>query len=292
MTTIQQLNTSNWQENFSIESQQHAIENLESGKILFFPNLNFVLNPNESRFLDPDFTDPKNKNISFNAKTNTVRGAVAQENEITEIKILLKRYFDHTNNFIAALFPNYMTALEPARTSFRPVEVEGRISSYRKDDARLHIDAFPSTPNQGRRLLRVFCNINPHNKPRVWRVGDEFENVAKYFLPKINKPWPGSHYLLKRFNLTKTKRSDYDHYMLRMHNLMKADLDYQKNAAQIQFDFPAQSCWIVMTDHVSHAAMSGQHLLEQTYYLPVDAMQNPQYSPLKVLERLLNKPLV
>ena len=33
--------------------------------------------------------------------------------------------------------------------------------SWRKDDSRLHVDAFPSRPNRGERILRVFCNVNP-----------------------------------------------------------------------------------------------------------------------------------
>lgn len=51
-----------------------------------------------------------------------------------------------------------------------------------------------------------------------------------------------------------------------------------------RIDFPAHSTWLVFTDHVSHAALSGQFLLEQTFYLPVDAMVAPEKSPLKQWE--------
>jgi len=46
------------------------------------------------------------------------------------------------------------------------------------------------------------------------------------------------------------------------------------------------------TDSVSHAAMSGQLVFEQTFYLPVRAMKNPERSPLRVLERLARRTLV
>jgi hypothetical protein len=41
-----------------------------------------------------------------------------------------------------------------------------------------------------------------------------------------------------------------------------------------------------------HAALGGQHLLEQTFHLPVAAMRHPERSPLRILERLYQRPLV
>ncbi len=74
--------------------------------------------------------------------------------------------------------------------------------------------------------------------------------------------------------------------MLHLHDKMKADLRYQVEVPQQEIHFPPGSSWITQTDQVSHAAMSGQYLLEQTFYLPVDAMKNPEHSPLRVLEKL------
>ena len=87
--------------------------------------------------------------------------------------------------------PRYASRLTRGRTSFRPVEIAGRASSWRKDDTRLHVDAFPATPVHGRRILRVFANVNPYGKPRSWRVGDGFGAVADYFAPKLRLPLPG-----------------------------------------------------------------------------------------------------
>ena len=187
---------------------------------------------------------------------------------------------------------NSAAAIQLGRTSFRPVEISGRPSSYRKDDTRLHVDAFPATPNQGRRILRVFTNINPEAQARHWRVGEPFSEVVARFLPSVSQQWPGSAALLKWLRLTKSKRSAYDHLMLQIHDKMKADLSYQKTASQQNIHFSPGSSWIVQTDHVSHAAMAGQHVLEQTFYLPVAAMVNPALSPLRVLEKSLGKVLV
>jgi hypothetical protein len=48
----------------------------------------------------------------------------------------------------------------------------------------LHVDAFPSRPIRGERILRVFTNIHPDStQARVWRVGEPFEDIARRYLP-------------------------------------------------------------------------------------------------------------
>lgn len=79
--------------------------------------------------------------------------------------------------------------------------------------------------------------------------------------------------------------------MLQLHDGMKADLDYQSSSLQRAFEFPAGSTWMVFTDLVSHAAMSGQYALEQTYHLPINAMLDPSRAPLRILERLMGRSL-
>jgi hypothetical protein len=49
---------------------------------------------------------------------------------------------------------------------------------------------------------------------------------------------------------------------------------------------PAGSTWLAFTDQVSHAATAGQHQLEQTFLVPVEAMLEPDRAPLRILERL------
>jgi hypothetical protein len=46
-------------------------------------------------------------------------------------------------------------------------------------------------------------------------------------------------------------RSEYDHRMLQLHDLAKADLDYQKSVPQQEFQFPPGSTWIVFSDQRS-----------------------------------------
>lgn len=290
---LQTFDHQKWDDSFSDAAQQSATTQLEQGQILFFPQLTFSLTPEEQQFLTPQYADPRSKNISYHAISNKLWGVQQlTDRQHLQLKQMLDRFSRYALNLVRNALPHYDKNLLIGRTSYRPLQVSNRKSSYRKDDKRLHVDAFPSAPNQGKRILRVFSNINPQGEDRVWRVGEPFEQVAKKFLPQIPKPVPGAAHALRFLRVTKSYRTAYDHYMLHMHNQMKADEAYQQNAAQQEIRFPTGSSWIVQTDDVSHAAMQGQYLLEQTFYLPVDAMHDPNKSPLRILERLLDKKLV
>jgi hypothetical protein len=290
---LQTFLTNDWNAKFSHSIQQNAAASLEKGHILHFPDLSFRLLPEEVYFLSPNHVDPHAKNISYQPECNKLWGVkYLNDEQRLQLKEMLDRFAGHALRMVQALFPFYAKHLMIARTSFRPVQISNRKTSYRKDDKRLHVDAFPSAPNQGKRILRVFCNINPHQEDRVWRVGEDFEQVAKRFLPKIHKPFPGCASMLRLLRITKSYRTLYDHYMLHIHDTMKADERYQKEVAQSEIRFPTGSSWIVQTDHVSHAAMQGQYVLEQTFYLPITAMQNEQLSPLRILEKILHQRLV
>jgi hypothetical protein len=79
---------------------------------------------------------------------------------------------------------------------------------------------------------------------------------------------------------------------LNIHNIMKGDQHYQKNVSQQKIEFPPNSTWLVYTDQVSHAALEGQYVFEQTFHLPVQGLKNENTSPLRVLETFLNQSLV
>jgi hypothetical protein len=122
-------------------------------------------------------------------------------------------------------------------------------------------------------------------------LSEPFEDVARRFLPLLRGPIWGADRVLDLLGITKRRRTAYDHYMLQLHDRMKADSAYQSQVAQRTYDFQAGSTWIVFSDVVSHAAMSGQYALEQTYHLPVSAMADPSRAPLCILEKLLARKL-
>lgn len=270
------------------------IEALEAGKVLYLPRLGFEIPPHEARFLDPALLSPKVRNISLDIApdgSSSLKGVLGDAQVQQSVAAMVARFRNLARTLINGLLPQYTDSLRMAPTSFRPAQVEARVQSWRADDRRLHIDAFVSRPNHGERILRVFTNVNPHGVPRVWRVGEPFEDVARRFLPNARPYSSWQARLLKTLHVTKALRSEYDHLMLQLHDGMKADLAYQRDAPQQTVPFAAGSVWVCFSDQTSHAVMSGQHMLEQTLHLPVGRMYNPSASPLAVLAHLTGRPL-
>ncbi|MGA2017649.1 MAG: Kdo hydroxylase family protein [Opitutaceae bacterium] len=270
--------------------QQEITDALESGVVVSLPNLDFPLSAEESALLDPRILSTS-KNVSYAPATGKVAGTSCIDKEKKRLQEVMGRFARTARDLVGVLVPIYKEKLEVMRTSLRPVEVAGRAISWRQDDTRLHVDAFPSQPTGGDRILRIFCNVNPSGKPRVWRLGEPFEDVARRFVPKIPQPFPGSALLKYALRLTKTMGTEYDHIMLRLHDAMKSDEAYQRSMETEPVEFKPGTTWICFSDSVSHAALSGQHQLEQTIFVPVDAMWDTKKSPLKILERLKNRDL-
>lgn len=275
-------------------SDETAVSALERGDVLFFPGLSFSVTKEEFESFSPAVVRSA-KQVSYDPSTGRIGGAVPDGEARRVLAGLLARFSRQAAAFVNGLCPRYRLCREgilAGRASFRPVEVAGRKTSWRKDDTRLHIDSFPATPVQGRRILRLFTNVNPARRSRVWRIGEDFEAVAGRFAPQLTPPWPGSARVLEWLRLTKTRRSAYDAIMLQLHDRMKADVEYQARCVQTTVEFPSGSTWVAYTDQVSHAAMAGQYQLEQTFLVPVAAMLDEPRSPLRVLERLKGRTLV
>jgi hypothetical protein len=285
------LRHAGWALPVTARAANDAANTLECGGVLFLPDLLFKIDPDESPLLSPAILSSA-KNASFDPASGSVGGTTLGDADLERLRRLMARFSGRAAALVDNLLPAYRGHVQRARTSFRPAEIAGRATTWRKDDTRLHIDSFPATPVQGRRILRVFTNVNPVGRPRSWRVGGDFEAVAKRFGASLSTPWPGGGVALRVLHVTKTRRSAYDALMLQLHDRMKEDPDFQERSPQMPFDFPAGTTWMAFTDQVSHAAMAGQYQLEQTFLLPVGAMIAESRSPLRILERLKGRRLV
>ena len=279
-----------WSDAPDADAASAATAALERGNILFLPNLPFVVERDDRSIFSPDILS-SSKNTSFDPASGRVGGTTLTGDQFTRLGRLMARFSDSARSLVAGLFPQYQPRITRARASFRPAEIAGRRTSWRKDDTRLHVDSFPASPVQGRRILRVFSNVNPAGRPRSWRVGEDFPRVADRFAAALSLPWPGTAAVLQLLRVTKTRRTAYDAVMLQLHDRMKDDRKFQSTCEQEAIDFPSGSTWIAFTDHVSHAAMAGQYQFEQTFLVPVDAMIDESLSPLRILEKLKGCPL-
>jgi len=267
---------------------------LEAGKVLYFPNFaqhGFTPQKEELALFREDIRDPKTRNISLSA-SGELKGVVGDEDTKALMAGMIGRFRAQAEGLLGNLVPRYGEHLRRGATSFRPSVVQNRVQSWRADDRRMHVDAFPSRPNYGERLLRVFTNVNQDGEPRVWRVGEPFEDVARRFLPKAKPYSAWQAKVLNALHVTKSLRSEYDHLMLQLHDGMKSDLDYQKNAPQVTFGFPPGCAWVCFSDQTSHAVMAGQYMMEHTLQLSPMHQYDKDASPLAILTRMKGHALV
>ncbi len=200
-----------------------------------------------------------------------------------EMGAMVARFTAWARGLVSGLLPSYAPALQLGPATFR-VCPRTRVQG-------LHVDSFFFLPTEGRRILRLFSNVNPTGMPRQWQLGREaFEPFARRFLPRVRTAVPGSGWVLQRFGVTKGRRTAYDHAMRALRSLAKGDPQYRRSGDMVEF--PSGSTWLVYTDSVVHGAAAGHYALEQTFLLPVEAMADPAKSPLRILERLSGHRLV
>ncbi len=288
---VENLPIEQWRGPFPAEWTERAVAALEAGKVVLAPRLPFAVEAGEATLLNQSLAGKARKNISFDPGSHKLSNAELDESGAAALAAMMERFSDQAFALLRDLLPPYAAHLERGRASFRPNEIVGRAYSPRHDDKRLHVDAFPSRPVKGRRILRVFANIAADGAARRWRVGEPFPSFAQKFMPRLKPPIPGSLWLLKQLKVTKDQRSLYDHYMLGLHDRGKLDDEYQAQAPKTDLYFKPGTTRLCFTDQVLHAALAGHSALEQTFYLPVEAMANPSASPLRVLEKIAQRAL-
>jgi hypothetical protein len=274
---------------------RHYCSELEKGAILFFQQPPIDLSPDDLRFLVSlaPADSRLHKNISYRPEQDILRGFDDRAHEGRVHKVI-RDYAAQVREFVSRFLAPYSGKLQMDYTSFRPLEEEGRDLPLHKRNDLLHIDAFPSRPTRGGRILRVFTNVNPA-KDRVWVVGERFPELAGKFanpagLEKFASASSGLRSVkrgLARLGLPIPDRAAYDEFMLHFHDWLKENDEFQSaKEGKEQIQFPPMATWLVFTDGVPHAALSGQFAMEQTFIIPVEALVAPEVAPLRVLERL------
>ena len=285
----------------SAERTRWCCGQLEAGHVLWFPELPYDFPEPDRRFLlEQRQKDGRaHKNISYRPRQDVLRGSVEERKEDTErLHAIMKRYSSEVTRFLGRVLEPYSERWALDFASFRPEEERGRNLPVHKRNDLLHMDAFPTRPTRGNRILRCFTNINPV-EPRVWLTTDGFESLAQKFAREAgldeyarrNGRFSWATAFGRLFGLKSANRSAYDHFMLGFHDFLKENTAFQEQCRKIEMRFPPQATWMCFTDSVPHAVMSGRFALEQTFILPVDAMLAPEKSPIRILERLAGRPL-
>ncbi len=280
---------------------------LEAGEILYFPQSPIPLRPEDLSFLlgQQQTGSTLHKNIAYKPNLDTVSGLDAGKTgaaELQQLTAIMRQYSQAVSSFLTGFLSPYQGRWQLDYASFRPQEEEGRDLPLRRRNDLLHTDAFPTRPTRGARILRFFNNIHPA-RTRDWVVSDPFGVLAARYAPQqISLPAsgnPAGRALRSLANVAglgyaipSLKRSPYDDFMMRFHNFLKENAQFQADCRKEYLQFPSGSSWMVYTDMVPHAVLSGQYALEQTFLVDHAAMVSPESSPLSVLEAMTHTALV
>lgn len=264
---------------------------LEAGKILYFPVSPFPLSAGDTEVLLRQRLSQAgwHKNIAYRPLEDRVTGFDARHADAQNLHQALRTFSRQTLRYVAALLPGYAACWRLDYASFRPLEEKGRQLRLHARNDLIHVDSFPKRPTHGDRILRIFLNINP-SAERHWITGDPFDVLAAEMGDEFSRlflksPRPSLWRRAARLVALSRRGSAYDEAMRCVHQRMKENAEFQATCRKHHSHFPPGSSWLVFTDAVPHAVVSGQYALEQTVIVPRSAMRLPGKCPAAVLER-------
>jgi hypothetical protein len=289
-------------------------ERLERGEVIHFPVCPFPLpQGDEHQFLlEQRLASRAHKNISYDPVTNKTAGFHYQSPAQAErLRQVLASFAQSATDWLARTLPRYARSWRHDRVSFRPEEEATRKLRLKARNDLVHVDAFPSRPTQGLRILRLFANVNP-TEPRVWATSDPFAKLLARYGSEVGLPLPssagrGAHGVwlglrrvlrsalgapLELFSSGRRRRTLYDAFMLRFHDFLKANDDFQERGPKRFWEFQPGAAWLAFTDTASHAVLRGRFALEHSYFVDPQALVVPGESPAALLERACGRPVM
>lgn len=241
----------------------------------------------------------KAKNVSYHPESGRLRGVKEQEGLRDVVLATLTAHGARVRAFLRECLPALTERWTVGTTSFRPIEERGRGLSAHASNELIHFDAGAYGATDGDRILRFFVNVNP-DEDRVWCTKGTFPEVFARYGAEAGVADAGS---LERGPVGRLRgrllrviakaglgeavladSSPYDRLMRRFHNYMKDTPSFQeRDETWREIRFPPFSAWMVLTDMLSHASVSGQHALVDTFILRLAACRRPELAPINIL---------
>jgi len=289
---------------FSESSSDEIEDALEAGQVVFFPRCPIEL-PTEADLewlrtgLDAEL---KAKNISYHPESDSIPRFEADEATSARVLDLLRRHGERVADFWRRALPDFVPGCTFGTTSFRPAEEKGRDLKPRSSNELVHIDAGAYGATNGSRILRFFVNVHPE-RDRVWGTKGSFEQLMQRHEPLWEAARDGKAHVpvakgpldrlysgvigaaSKVYPLLRViDSSPYDRSMRRIHNYMKETESFKTDVADYQeIRFPPYSAWMVFTDGISHAALTGQYAFISTALIPLQNCRNFARTPFGIL---------
>jgi hypothetical protein len=274
---------------------------LERGDVVYYPKCPFSLPEGEDRrFLLEQRLGRGHKNISYDPQTGKA-GGVDRRSPAQSVRLcgMLAEFSQAATAWLAGVLPRYAAAWRLDQVSFRPEEEATRRLRLKSRNDLLHVDAFPSRPTNGHRILRLFANVNPA-EPRVWVTSEPFGRLLERYgkevgLPTAQRPsWTERvrQNVMGILQPVRRRRSEYDSFMLRFHDFLKMNQEFQQHGPKRLWNFEPGAAWLVITDTASHAALRGRYALEHSYFIAPETLALPAESPAALLQRACGVPVL
>ena len=276
---------------------------LERGSIVYFPQSPVALpDAADLEFFRQELPRRlKRKNISLHPEDGRTRGLDSDDAEMSErVTRVLKTVSDDIAAFLAGVAPRLTENWTVGTCSFRPMQEQGRDLSAHASNELIHVDAGAYGATHGDRILRFFINVNPE-EDRVWATKGRFPELFAEHAERAGLDHVGPGYLAKgpldyfRSGLVNLAArgvpvmkvldsSPYDRAMRKFHNYMKDTPAFQQQQkGHEEFRFPPFSAWMVYTDMVSHACLSGQYAFVHTSLVRLENCHLPEMAPINIM---------
>jgi len=276
---------------------------LEAGNIVSFPDCPIQIPDDDvlATLRDELPGHLKRKNISYHPEADQVRGLAAESGLSDLVYEVLTTHSARVTEFLDNAMPNLFPGSTVGTCSFRPVQEQGRNLKAHASNELIHIDAGAYGATNGDRILRFFVNLNPVEN-RVWATRGRFPELYRQYGKQAGlNPEAGNPLDKNATDKLKTTvlkgldraglpfsrvldSSPYDRAMRQFHNFMKDTPEFQ-NAPEgrVEISFKPFSAWMVFTDMVSHACLSGQHAFIYTALVPLRNCQHQELAPYNIL---------
>jgi hypothetical protein len=275
---------------------------LERGEVIYYPVCPFPLpqGPDRQFLLAQRLASRAHKNISYDPSRLKAGGFANESPEQAQrLRCMLAEFSENVTRWTSDTLPRYARYWRLDMVSYRPEEESTRQIRHKARNDLLHVDAFPSRPTNGARILRVFANVNL-TEPRVWATSDPFARLLERFgkevgLPTSTTPGFVEHLresMLRIFKPGRPQRSTYDRFMLRFHDFLKANESFQEHGPKKLWTFLPGSAWLAFTDTCSHSVLRGRYALEHSYFVAPEGLQLPDESPAALLEKACGLPVL
>jgi hypothetical protein len=259
-------------------------ERLESGEVVFFEKAPFAVPAGDDHafLLGQQMGRVAHKNISYNPHNARVGGhSRAGREQEARLAGVLGDFSRAVVAWVAEALPRYAGGCEPDRVSYRPEEEATRRLRHNARNDLIHVDAFPGRPARGRRILRVFANVNP-SEPRVWATSDPLPVLVPRYRGEVEgrrSLRDAGARLLELFRGPEARRAPSDWFMLRLHDFLKANGRFQTKGNRRLWHFPPGSAWLAMTDACSHAVLRGRYAMEHSFFVSPSVLARPDLTP-------------